>query len=144
MFCSKCGAENPEDSSFCQKCGAALRTPTSTPTGAGTGTSLQPNVAGLLCYVLGWVTGLVFILIEKEDKFVRFHAMQSIAVFAPLHILMIIFNLTIWPLGLVVSLGSLVIWILLMVKAYQGEKYKLPIAGDFAEKYVEGNSEQGE
>jgi len=103
---------------------------------ARAGTSLEPNVAGLLCYVLGWLTGLVFILIEKEDSFVRFHAMQSIAVFAPLHILMIIFNIVFWPLGLIISLVTLALWVLLMVKAYQGERFKLPVAGDFAEKHI--------
>ena len=49
-----------------------------------TSTGLDENVAGLLCYVLGWVSGLVFILIEQENNFVRFHAMQSIIVFGAL------------------------------------------------------------
>ena len=52
-----------------------------------TSTGLQENVAGLLCYVLGWVTGLIFILIEKENKFVRFHAMQSIVTFGSITVI---------------------------------------------------------
>ena len=96
-----------------------------------TSTGLPENIAGLLCYVLGWVSGLVFILIEQENKFVRFHAMQSIIVFAVLTILIWIpfLNWVIWLIGLV-------LWIVLMVKAYQGTKYKLPWAGDLAEKWT--------
>jgi uncharacterized membrane protein len=117
-----------------------------------TSTGMQANVAGLLCYVLGWLTGLIFFLIEKENKFVRFHALQSIIVFGGLFIL----NLAIGtftgifaaigmgvliPLislinGLLV-LAGLVLWVLLMIKAYQGEKFKLPVIGDIAEKTAE-------
>ena len=104
-----------------------------------TSTGLEANVAGLLCYVLGWISGLVFILIEKENKFVRFHAMQSIIVFGVLSVASIVLR---WIpfLGLVIvpliGLLGLVLWIVLMVKAYQGEKYKLPWAGNLAEKQV--------
>lgn len=104
-----------------------------------TSTGLEANVAGLLCYVLGWISGLVFILIEKENKFVRFHAMQSIIVFGVLSVASIVLgwipllNVVIVPL---ISVLGLVLWIVLMVKAYQGEKYKLPWAGDLAEKQV--------
>ena len=104
-----------------------------------TSTGLEANVAGLLCYVLGWISGLVFILIEKENKFVRFHAMQSIIVFGVLSVASIILR---WIpfLGLVIvpliGLLGLILWIVLMVKAYQGEKYKLPWAGNLAEKQV--------
>jgi len=52
-----------------------------------TSTGLQENIAGLLCYVLGWVTGIIFLFIEKENKFVRFHAVQSIVVFGVLSII---------------------------------------------------------
>lgn len=100
-------------------------------------TGLEANVAGLLCYVGWWVSGLVFILIEKESKFVRFHAIQSIYVFGVLTIAMIVLS---WIPVLGVVLTSLiwvlgvVLWIILMVKAYQGAKFKLPWAGDLAEK----------
>jgi uncharacterized membrane protein/ribosomal protein L40E len=165
MFCPKCGAENAEGNKYCQKCGATVSVEAPKPTGvcakcgtknaegtkycqscgsmlgtskvAGSTTSLEPNVAGLLCYVLGWITGLVFILIEKENKFVRFHAMQSIVVFGAWNVLAIILwwiPFVGWILGTVLSLLGLVLWIILMVKAYQGERFKLPIAGDIAEK----------
>ncbi|MBL7209647.1 MAG: DUF4870 domain-containing protein [Dehalococcoidia bacterium] len=104
-----------------------------------TSTGLEANVAGLLCYVAGWISGLVFILIEKENKFVRFHAMQSIIVFGALSVASIVLgwipllNVVIVPL---ISVLGLVLWIVLMVKAYQGEKYKLPWAGNLAEKQV--------
>ena len=100
-------------------------------------TGLDENVAGLLCYVLGWITGLVFFLIEKESKFVRFHAMQSIIVFG-LYTVVILILRFIPAIGLVLSgilgLIAFILWIVLMVKAAQGEKYKLPWAGDLAEK----------
>lgn len=108
-------------------------------------TGLDTNVAGLLCYVLGWVSGLVFILIEKESKFVRFHAIQSIYVFGILHIIFFAVRLIFsWipimgqfifgALASVIGLICFVLWIVLMIKAYQGEKYKLPMVGDWAEK----------
>jgi len=104
-----------------------------------TSTGLEANVAGLLCYVLGWVSGLVFILIEKENKFVRFHAMQSIIVFGVLTVANFILS---WIpvvgafLAWVIWLLGLVLWIVLMVKAYQGATYKLPWSGNLAEKWV--------
>ncbi len=144
MFCSKCGTENPDDSGFCKKCGSAVNSSGSN-VPARVGTGLQPNVAGLLCYVLGWLTGLIFFLIEKEDQFVRFHAMQSIVTFGGITAIQIVLNIFAFIpaigilfdiVGWIVSIATLVLWILLMVKAYQGERYKLPFAGDFAEKYI--------
>lgn len=100
-------------------------------------TGLTANVAGLLCYVLGWVSGLVFILIERESRFVRFHAIQSIYVFATLTIANIILGWIpiIGPvLSWLISVLALILWILLMIKAYQGTMYKLPWVGNLAEK----------
>ena len=100
---------------------------------------LHENVAGLLCYVLGWVSGLIFILIEPENKFVRFHAAQSMIVFSGLAT--ISFALTLIPFigfflaGLVSVLGF-ALGIVLMVKAYQGTMYKLPWTGNLAEKWA--------
>ena len=108
-----------------------------------TSTGLDENVAGLLCYVLGWVSGLVFILLEQENKFVRFHAFQSIIVFGSITIVSIVLSVlgSIPYLGVVFNIANgiigflaFVLWIFLMVKAYQGTKYKLPWAGDFADK----------
>jgi uncharacterized membrane protein len=108
-----------------------------------TSTGLEANVAGLLCYVLGWVSGLVFILIEKENKFVRFHAVQSIVVFGSITVVSIILSiLAVIPwigiifaiLGWIIYLLAVVLWIVLMVKAYQSTMFKLPWAGNFAEE----------
>ncbi len=102
-----------------------------------TSTGLAENVAGLLCYVLGWISGLIFILIEPENKFVRFHAIQSIFVFSILTVAGLIFG---WiPViggffAWAISVISFILWVVLMVKAFQGTKYKLPWAGDFADK----------
>jgi uncharacterized membrane protein len=97
---------------------------------AKSSTGLEENVAGLLCYVLTWVTGLVFFLIEKDSKFVKFHAMQSIITFVALFILSWI------PLvNIIVLILALVLWILLMINAYQGKKFKLPWIGNLAEKW---------
>jgi hypothetical protein len=74
-FCQACGAQTDPIAEICIKCGVRLQKPAKASTG------LEPNVAGLLCYLVGWITGLVFILIEKENQFVRFHAMQSIIIF---------------------------------------------------------------
>src|SRR3989338_8233991 len=102
-----------------------------------TDTGIKPNIAALLAYLLGFVTGLVFFLIEKKNKFVRFHAMQSVVVFGAIFVGQWIISFIPF-VGLVVSgllsLLGVVLWIVLMVKAYQGETFKLPWAGDFAEK----------
>ena len=100
-------------------------------------TGMQPNLAACLSYVLGWITGLIFYLIEKENKFVRYHAMQSIVTFAGLNVIcMILMFIPIigWILVPIVSLLSFGLWIILMIKAFQGEKFKVPYAGDIAEK----------
>jgi len=113
-------------------------------------TGMDPKVAALLSYVLGWVTGLIFYLIEKEDKYVRFHAMQSILLSVAMIVLMTALNIVLAMLTTIVDIFGLlfvfvspllglaffVLWIMLMVKAYQGEKWKLPIIGDMAERYA--------
>ena len=95
------------------------------------------NLEALLCYVLGWVSGLIFLLVEKDNAYVRFHALQSLVTFGVLHLASIVI-LIIPFLGVLLSflIGILcvVLWIILMVKAYKGERFKLPIVGDFAEE----------
>ena len=103
-----------------------------------TSMGLEQNVAGLLCYVVGWITGLIFFLVEKDNKFVRFHAMQSILVFGGLTIISIVIGIIPflgWLISSLISVLALILWILLMVKAYQNTWYKLPWVGDLAEKY---------
>ncbi len=96
---------------------------------------IDPKLAGLLCYLLSIIGGIVFLLISK-DKFVRFHALQSIflgIVFIVLDVL-IVFIPILWFFGWLVWLGYVALTVVMMIKAYQGEKYKLPVIGDIAEK----------
>jgi uncharacterized membrane protein len=127
--------------------------------GAQAGTSgLAPNVAAALSYVLGWITGLIFVLIEKENSFVRFHAFQSIlysvawiAVVIAWNILIFIVSMASSVLGLLVGLlgilfwlvaglGGFALWIILIIKAAQGDTFKLPMLGDMAERLAKGQS----
>lgn len=103
-----------------------------------TSTGLDNNVAAGLCYILGWISGLIFLLIEKEDQDVRFHAMQSVIVFGGLTLLNIVLSISLIGIPLIQLLGlvGLGLWIFLMVKGFQGERYKLPYAGDLAEKWL--------
>jgi len=106
---------------------------------ADTSTKLDENVASLLCYVLGWISGIVFLILEPENKTVRFHAIQSIIVFGALSIASAIFTWIPWIgwiIGVIIGITGFILWIVLMVKAYQGEKYKLPVAGEMAEKWA--------
>ncbi|MCM8774104.1 MAG: DUF4870 domain-containing protein [Candidatus Omnitrophica bacterium] len=102
-----------------------------------TSTGINANLAALLSYLLGFITGIIFYVIEKENKFVRFHAMQSIVVFGFLFLVSVVLGFIPfvgWFINILVSLASFILWIILMIKAYQGERFKLPIAGDIAEK----------
>jgi uncharacterized membrane protein/ribosomal protein L40E len=175
-FCAKCGNGNDDDSKFCRKCGnplgshaggdtviaqpppapAPVSRPTATPlpevkAQGGSTTELPPNIAHFLCYVAGWVTGVVFLIIEKKDRATRFHAWQSIVALGGITLISILmytlFSLIAalrlfgigWILGYVINalligvyLIGLVLWIVLMVKAFQGYDYQLPGAGPIA------------
>lgn len=152
MFCSKCGAENAEGARFCSKCGAELGVSGATGTGAETSVGMSPNVAGLLCYVLGWITGIVFMVLEKKSKFVKFHAWQSIVTFGALTVVQIILAiigliaavtlslglaLVVHVLSVIVWVITVGLWIALMILAYQGREWKVPLAGDWAEKQAQ-------
>lgn len=98
------------------------------------------NLVAALAYFLGFITGVTILFVEKEDKFVRFHAMQSVVIFGGLFFVNLVIN---YFLGFasgflsgIISIVSLVIWLVSMIKAYQGELFKWPVAGDFAEKQV--------
>jgi len=106
---------------------------------AKTSMNLEENVAGLLCYVVGWITGIVFLVLEKENTFVRFHALQSILTFLPLSVIAWFLGwipFVGWALGALVWILMVILWLILMYKAYQGERYKLPLAGEIAEKGI--------
>lgn len=154
--CTQCGTALAPDARFCPSCGKsqpAAGTPTapSTPAAApapAAQSGLSENTAALLSYVLGWLTGLIFYLIDSRP-FVRFHAAQSLVTFGGLHVIRIvlgaIFGFGWWFYGGWANIGigalllgaigliTLVLWIVCMIKAYQGVRFKVPIAGDIAE-----------
>ena len=99
-------------------------------------TGLDPKVAGLLCYLLGFITGIIFLIIEKKSRSVKFHATQSTIVFAILfaaNVITCFIPFIGWFIGVLIYLLSFVLWIALMLLALQGKQYKLPIIGDFVE-----------
>jgi uncharacterized membrane protein len=101
-----------------------------------TSTGLDANVAAALSYLVGFVTGIIFLLVEKENKFVRFHAMQSTLVFAGIVaidiLLQIVPILGALVVVFVVIPASAFLWLLLMYRAYQGDEFKLPLVGQMA------------
>jgi uncharacterized membrane protein len=96
-------------------------------------TGLEENVAGFLCYILGFVSGIVFLVVEKESSFVKFHARQSTVTFLILLVISLVFG---WipVIGFLVLIAILVLWLFLMIKALQGERYLLPIVGQLVEE----------
>jgi uncharacterized membrane protein len=121
-----------------------MEQPSSSPQKTSMG--LEPNLAAALSYLCGWVTGLIFYLMEKENNFVRFHAFQSILVSAGFTVLFIALGIVGhlpfvgWVVALigypVIGIASFVSWILLMIKAYQGQRFHFPITGDIAERHA--------
>jgi uncharacterized membrane protein len=106
-------------------------------------TGMELNVAGLLCYLLGLITGIIFYVMEKESSYVKFHALQSIfisAVLMGINFILALIPIFGWGLYLIVGPLSLVLWIILMIKAYQGERFKLPIIGDMVEKQLHSSN----
>jgi uncharacterized membrane protein len=102
-------------------------------------TQKNENLMGALCYLLGFITGIIFLLVEKQSKFVRFHAMQSTILFGGIFIVNIglgFIPILGWVAGMLLSLLAFVLWIVLMWKAFQGEMYKVPYVGDIAEKQL--------
>lgn len=108
-------------------------------------TGLKSNLAGALCYVLGWITGLIFFLIEKEDRFVRFHALQSLITFGGLTVISIGLSIISiipylgWLFAVAQGLLSLlgfILWLVLIITAAQGKQTKLPVIGDWAEENI--------
>lgn len=109
---------------------------------AGTVVS-DDKLKGAIAYLGWWVTGIVFLLTEKKNEYIRFHAMQSTVVFGTITLLYIILGIVPiigWIIGFILSFVmwplAFVIWLVLMWKAYNGEKYKLPYFGDLAERQL--------
>ena len=156
-FCKSCGQEIG-DAGFCPKCGAAqlattgpvaaVSAPADSPT-AG----IEENIAGLLCYLFMWISGLIFLLLDKRP-FVKFHAAQSIAFNILAAAIGIVFGIGMWIITMILlalrfPLGFLgfflwpatgfcifLTWVYLMYKAYSHEKFKLPIIGNLVEGMV--------
>lgn len=108
----------------------------------GSSTNLSENVAAFICYLGTVVSGIIFLFIEKENKFVRFHAMQSTAFFASIWIATFILDYIPfigWLLRSAVSLLGFIMWVVLMIKAYQHETLKLPVFGQIADDFVNKN-----
>ena len=103
-----------------------------------TSLGIDENIEGALSYFLGFITGILFLVIEKDNKFVRFHAMQSIIISVLLFVIVMILGIIplFWLMLPFVWLLELILWLLLMFKAYQGEKFKLPVIGDIAEQQM--------
>jgi uncharacterized membrane protein len=169
-FCANCGAVVTNGAGFCGGCGRAVGTSpqiVAQPVGGGAqATATQPavanvqsasvgltsNVAAALAYILGFITGIVFLVLEpyKHDRFVRFHAMQSILYSAAGIVFRIGWSILVsalidvsgWaavvlvPVGLVISLGLFGFWIFLMYQAYSNREFRIPIIGAIAAKQV--------
>ncbi|HPW34630.1 MAG TPA: DUF4870 domain-containing protein [Candidatus Paceibacterota bacterium] len=100
---------------------------------------LDQNLEGLLCYVLGWVSGIVMFIVEKDNHFIKFHALQSIVAFLGLTIISFVIGMIPflgWIINMFISIIAIALWIVLMLKAYKGERYKLPIVGDITESLL--------
>ncbi len=103
---------------------------------------IDENIEALLCYAGIWITGIVFLAVEKENKFVRFHAMQSLVAFLALFILGTVLGIIPilgWIVSILLTPLGIILWLFLMYKAYSGELFKLPLAGDFASSQIFGD-----
>jgi uncharacterized membrane protein len=154
-FCGKCGSEVAAGAAFCAKCGAEQSGGGAAvaQTGQSAQSGMAENVAGFLCYLFGWITGIIFFLIDKRP-FVRFHAAQSIVVFGGLHVIIIGLGIMFGAgmlfrggfgfgafgiagaLYSLIDLVAFILWILLMVKAYQHVKFEVPIAAGIAKSFA--------
>jgi len=116
-----------------------------------TSMGMDANIAGGLSYIAGWITGLIFFFMEKQNRFVRFHAMQSILFSVGLIAFYVLIDVVSFALafasipfiglllsgaGFLVGLGTLVVWIFLVINAFQGKYFKLPVLGAYAERYA--------
>ena len=125
-----------------------------TPTAPQGTTGLAPNVAGALSYLLLPITGILFLVLEKESRFVRFHAAQAvgvgIALFA-VNVVLVVLSTVLavipilgWLIGLalsmVVGLGSFCLWLYLMYRAYSGDEWEVPLVGPQVRRYLSGGT----
>lgn len=141
-FCVSCGGQMNDGATFCPKCG---RPAVVESTGGGAAVAAAPaaggmadNVAGMLAYVT-FIPAIVFLAMApyNRNSFIRFHAFQciffSVALFA-IHLVLAFIPVIGWLISMLVSLAALGLWIVMLIKAYQGQRFKLPVIGDMAEK----------
>ncbi|HWY53726.1 MAG TPA: DUF4870 domain-containing protein [Terriglobales bacterium] len=142
-FCTVCGAQTPDGATVCPACSRTGAPAAARPV-AAVGGGLTDNVAGMLAYVT-FIPAIIFLVMEPYNKsrFVRFHAFQSIfltvaliAISIALSVLSFIpvIGLMLLPVHLLIWLGMFALWIVLLLKANQGQMWKLPVIGDMAEK----------
>jgi uncharacterized membrane protein len=98
-----------------------------------TSTGLNANFAAALCYLLGFVTGLLLLFLEKQNSFVRFHAIQSIITWVTFWVVYLLVG---WipVLNILVVLAGFILWLTLILKAYRGERFRVPLVAAVAEK----------
>jgi uncharacterized membrane protein len=151
-YCVKCGTQLAEQAPFCSQCGAQQKAATAAPPipgGPVQASRLTENVAATLSYAFFWAGGLIFLLVDKRP-FVRFHAAQSVVIFLGLHFVHGIMA-GFWGLRLLhggwnsfapgfmlihlVDLLTFVLWVVLMIKAHQGEWFKVPVVWEVAESF---------
>ena len=134
-FCTGCVKEVPAGVGACPRGGQGAAAPVAT--GSASTGGMTDNVAAMLAYIP--IVGLIFLLIEpyNKNKFLRFHCFQSL--FYVLACFVLGFVLAFIPIlgiivGMLLGLGEFVLWLVLLLKAYQGQKFKLPFIGDLAEQ----------
>lgn len=136
-FCAGCGTVVTDSDRFCAKCGRPVEAAVPI---SGAEAGMPQNIAAALCYLIGPVTGVLFLVIDpyRRDPLIRFHAMQSILVgvawFVFWVLVMMVFRGVGFFLAPIVSLGFLVLWIFLIAKTYQKQKVVLPVIGRWAEQ----------
>jgi uncharacterized membrane protein len=139
-FCPSCGA--PVEGRYCAKCGTAVdaAAPAAAPVAVVPAAGLPENTAAALCYVLGLVTGIIFLVLEpySKNKLIRFHAFQSIFLHVAVIIVWValrtVLPWTMWYLVSLIDLAFFVLWIFMLLQTYQGKKIVLPVIGDLAAK----------
>ncbi len=139
-FCPSCGAA--VEGRYCAKCGTAVdpAAPAVAPVPVLTTSGLPENTAAALCYLLGLVTGIIFLVLEpyNKNKLIRFHAFQSIFLHVSVIIIWValrtILPWSMWFVVTLIDLAFFVLWLLLLIQTFQGKKIVLPVLGDLAAK----------
>jgi uncharacterized membrane protein len=142
-FCTNCGSAMDDASVFCSKCGkgspgASAPGGTGAPAAAPSAGGLTDNVAGMLAYIT-IIPAIIFLVMEpyNRNRFIRFHSFQCIFLWVALvviHIVLGFIPVIGWAISICVSLIALALWIVLLIKAYNGQMWKVPVIGDISEK----------